>query len=220
MANQLHAAYAAYQLQLSSTDTVIYYPKADDDGVEMRPRLEYLAACLAKYPEAGAALMDMEQSAVVYLESAEEEFHIARTGEGFQVLDHFTSHVRPGGNGLILYLSDDACTISHVLQDRRLALEEKLGKSLDLSAIQAASIGNQPFIEPDTACGCFSCKRIFKGEEIKEYTLDVLGAKSAYCPHCGMDTVIGNGNLPDGLSVTNELINLMSEFYFGETVEE
>lgn len=57
-------------------------------------------------------------------------------------------------------------------------------------------------------CGCFYCLKIFKPSEIKEWT---EGQKTALCPHCGIDSVIGSSSL---FPITEDFLKEMHLLWF------
>ena len=54
-------------------------------------------------------------------------------------------------------------------------------------------INNKRALMENTLCGCFYCMRIFKPESITEWTRDWHDF-TALCPHCGIDSVIGENS--------------------------
>ena len=62
-------------------------------------------------------------------------------------------------------------------------------------------------------CGCFYCKRTFASTEVKEWWDphgDPNGA-TAVCPHCGIDSVIGDAS---GYDLTPEFLADMHQRWF------
>jgi hypothetical protein len=70
-------------------------------------------------------------------------------------------------------------------------------------------MGIRRAVTPDTKCGCYYCLKIFRFEEIKEYTDNGL---TAICPHCGIDSVILDA---PGTPVTNAELKRMNREGFG-----
>jgi hypothetical protein len=58
-------------------------------------------------------------------------------------------------------------------------------------------------------CGCFFCLRIFSPNEITEW-LDE-GDGTAFCPHCGIDSVIG---FRSGYPITRDFLGAMQKHWF------
>ncbi len=59
-------------------------------------------------------------------------------------------------------------------------------------------------------CGCFQCGEIFKPSHLQaEDWTD--GGETALCPHCGMDSVIGDAA---GFPISEEFLNEMKEHRF------
>lgn len=201
-------------LDLPTESVILRFHLLDDAGTEMLDRADVLAEYIKKYSKAAHAIENMEHTAVIYLDAEQEEFHIQRAHEGLMVSDHFTSYTRPDGNGLIIYFTADGCEVSNKLHDAKASLECKLGHTLDLDAIYAAAAGNQPYIHEDTRCGCFACRRLFLGRDVKQFTPEAYGPKSAQCPFCELDAVLSDDALPAGLSCSDELLMLMNEAFF------
>ena len=78
----------------------------------------------------------------------------------------------------------------------------------------AFSNNHKPELEKDTICGCFYCEEIFSPSEITEWLIhknkcDRRG--TAICPHCGIDSVIGESS---GFPITKPFLHAMSEYWF------
>ncbi|WP_223702140.1 cytoplasmic protein [Sutcliffiella deserti] len=63
-------------------------------------------------------------------------------------------------------------------------------------------------LEKDKVCGCFYCLKIFSPSEIHEWCDD---GRTALCPYCGIDSVIGESS---GYSVTEEFLEGMHKVWF------
>jgi len=61
----------------------------------------------------------------------------------------------------------------------------------------------------EQACGCFYCKAIFRSTEIRDWIEDKAG--TAVCPHCGIDSVIGESS---GFPITPEFLERMHRYWF------
>ncbi|MDF2946664.1 MAG: conserved hypothetical cytosolic protein [Bacillales bacterium] len=72
------------------------------------------------------------------------------------------------------------------------------------------SINNQESIEVSEICGCFYCLEFFSPDEVEEWIDDVNG-KTALCPHCGIDSVIGDAA---GYSLNETFLEKMHEYWF------
>jgi len=60
----------------------------------------------------------------------------------------------------------------------------------------------------DFKCGCFYCLSIFNPKEINEWVDQDM---TALCPHCGIDSVIGESS---GLPITKEFLSEMNRHWF------
>ena len=78
----------------------------------------------------------------------------------------------------------------------------------DVKAAHGYCTNNRKALEKDTKCGCFYCTEIFNPSEITDFTDN---GKTALCPYCGVDAVIGESS---GFSITKEFLNKMKEYWF------
>jgi hypothetical protein len=67
---------------------------------------------------------------------------------------------------------------------------------------------NRKDLEKDTICGCFYCLKIFSPTEITEWWDD---EDTAVCPHCGIDSVIGESS---GFPITRMFLKGMHKEWF------
>lgn len=67
---------------------------------------------------------------------------------------------------------------------------------------------NKEALSKADKCGCFFCERIFDPKEVYEY---LSGEDTAFCPHCGIDSVIPEN---DKYPLTPEFLKLMREYWF------
>jgi hypothetical protein len=85
----------------------------------------------------------------------------------------------------------------------------------ELNAAHDRSFRNKPVIEKSTICGCFFCRKTCAPSEIKEY---VRACKTALCPNCGIDSLIGDAS---GLQVTSALfLTEMYKYWFEQRDDE
>lgn len=73
---------------------------------------------------------------------------------------------------------------------------------------------NMPLLKKDSLCGCFYCLKIFNPAEIEDWIIgdspiDRLG--TAICPHCGVDSVIGESS---GYPITEDFLERMRKRWF------
>jgi len=73
------------------------------------------------------------------------------------------------------------------------------------------SSSNQPELMRSTICGCFWCLRTFKPEEIEHWFDEVKGGMTAQCPHCAIDSVIGDAS---GYPITCDFLDRMNLNWF------
>lgn len=73
---------------------------------------------------------------------------------------------------------------------------------------QNHSVNNREEILKSKQCGCFHCLKIFKPEEIKNW---IDEEKTAICPFCDVDSVIGD-NL--GVVIDESLLKIIHDDWF------
>ncbi len=67
---------------------------------------------------------------------------------------------------------------------------------------------NKEALSKADKCGCFFCERIYDSKEVYEY---LPNSTTAFCPHCGIDSVIPEN---DKYPLTPEFLKLMREYWF------
>lgn len=85
----------------------------------------------------------------------------------------------------------------------------------DYIAAHKGSAQNETIIRNSNTCGCFYCLSIFPVEKIGEddWTDDMMEERTALCPKCGIDSVIGDAG---GYEITVELLKKMQKHWFWE----
>ena len=78
----------------------------------------------------------------------------------------------------------------------------------DLEKAHEYSSYHKAELEKDNICGCFFCLKIYNPKEIEEW---VDGGKTAICPKCDMDSVIGESS---GFPITKEFLCAMYKKWF------
>lgn len=63
-------------------------------------------------------------------------------------------------------------------------------------------------LEESNVCGCFFCLQIFKPSEITDWCDN---GNTAICPHCGIDSIIGDKS---GYPITKEFLQGMRKEWF------
>ena len=81
-------------------------------------------------------------------------------------------------------------------------------KELIIAAHQYCN-NNKEMLLKDSVCGCFYCLEIFSPTEIERW----IDSKqdTALCPHCGIDSVIGESA---GYPITKEFLTEMNKYWF------
>ena len=80
----------------------------------------------------------------------------------------------------------------------------------ELNVFYTYSIRNEESILKSDFCGCFHCISIFPAIDIKETVVEKDGFKTAICPICGIDSVLGDASV----EITAEILEAMNEYYF------
>lgn len=87
-----------------------------------------------------------------------------------------------------------------------------------LLRLHYSTFRNEKQIRNSETCGCFYCETIFKPEEVNSWCDgNEEGDRTALCPKCGMDSVIGDAC---GYRVNEALLNLMYRMFFGGGVDD
>lgn len=84
----------------------------------------------------------------------------------------------------------------------------------DLRRAHSYSSNHKAVLQNDKLCGCFYCLEIFEPNKITEFLEgdnDCDRNGTAICPHCGIDSVIGESS---GFSITKEFLNAMNKAWF------
>lgn len=70
------------------------------------------------------------------------------------------------------------------------------------------SIYNREQIENSSIWGCYYCLEIFKPEEVKDWA---DGGRTALCPHCWIDSVLGDTS---GFELNKEVLEKIHKYRF------
>ena len=71
--------------------------------------------------------------------------------------------------------------------------------------------GNYGALKRSEKCGCFYCVKIFDSSEIDDYIIEPDGSKTALCPYCDIDSVIGERT---GCVLSEEFLEEMRKYWF------
>lgn len=69
---------------------------------------------------------------------------------------------------------------------------------------------NETELKNSYICGCYHCLNVFSPEDIHRYLPDRHG-KTALCPHCNTDAVIGD---LAGYPISNNFLRAMNMYWF------
>ena len=83
----------------------------------------------------------------------------------------------------------------------------------ELQRAQTFSFKNEFFVKTSTICGCFKCLKIYPSSLVHENDIieESDGSKTVFCPHCGIDAVIGDKS---NLLITTDFLTAMNAHYF------
>ena len=81
----------------------------------------------------------------------------------------------------------------------------------ELDRVHKHSIYNEEEVLKSKKCGCFYCGNIYIPMDVRDYMAERNGQKTAWCPFCGIDAVIGDAS---GYEITEELLKEMNEVFF------
>ncbi|MPM70559.1 hypothetical protein SDC9_117514 [bioreactor metagenome] len=70
------------------------------------------------------------------------------------------------------------------------------------------SIYNKKKVEKSSICGCYHCLNIFKPEEINSWMDE---GRTAKCPQCDMDSVLGDLS---GYEINYQTLQVLNEYWF------
>ena len=85
---------------------------------------------------------------------------------------------------------------------------------MDARQAHKYSNNHKPELENDLQCGCFYCGKIFNPSEIEEWIVDNNPCDkrgTAICPHCGIDSIIGESS---GYPISDEFLSAMNIIWF------
>lgn len=73
------------------------------------------------------------------------------------------------------------------------------------------SFNNYETLKTADSCGCFNCIKMFKPKQITDWIVGTDGSKTAVCPHCEIDAVIGDTS---GYPINSHFLEQMREYWF------
>lgn len=127
-------------------------------------------------------------------------------------------HARITGEKLVLISGPVSLgTLRDILETMEMFSEAAPSEEPSNNAFQIAhkhSFKNRAEVEASTSCGCFHCHAIFSPSEIEHWVDD---SQTAFCPHCGIDSVIGNKS---GYPMTPEFFQGMGGWAFQAAPEQ
>ena len=73
------------------------------------------------------------------------------------------------------------------------------------------SFRNQEAMNGSELAGCFYCCKVYAPSQVKEYVRENCDGRTAICPKCGIDSVLGSVS---GYPLTAEFLEAMHEYWF------
>ena len=86
-------------------------------------------------------------------------------------------------------------------------------KDVDFDEAHRHCTANKVEIQKSKQCGCFFCVLMFPSADVVEYINEPAGGETAFCPICGIDSVIGDAS---GIALTEHFLKQMNKEFFGE----
>lgn len=80
----------------------------------------------------------------------------------------------------------------------------------DLDAIHQLSFGNEQLLGQSAQAGCFQCLNVFPAAEVSSWVPD-KPVRTAVCPRCGIDSVLGDSM---GMDISSHLLEALHNRYF------
>jgi hypothetical protein len=71
---------------------------------------------------------------------------------------------------------------------------------------------NETVLRASELAGCFYCCKVYPASEIKEWIRENRGERTAVCPKCGIDSVIGS----NAAVLSDEFLSAMEEYWFSD----
>jgi len=88
---------------------------------------------------------------------------------------------------------------------------------LTLKSAHKHSFLNQEAVNASELAGCFYCCEVYPPSQVKRWVPENCGGKTAICPKCGIDSVLGSAS---GYPLTADFLKVMEWYWFErETVE-
>lgn len=81
--------------------------------------------------------------------------------------------------------------------------------NIGLSQLPSLAFKNKSLVQGSKSVGCYHCGKVF---EPKEVTLYTDGDQTCLCPHCGVDSLIGDMT---GFPVTESSMQDAHSYLFG-----
>ena len=80
-----------------------------------------------------------------------------------------------------------------------------------LTAAHDAASNHEAAVSRSDVCACFYCLKTFPPTAIAEWVEEPKGGRTAVCPFCGIDSVLGSAS---GFSLTQQFLEAMCEHWF------
>lgn len=73
------------------------------------------------------------------------------------------------------------------------------------------SFRNQEALSRSETAGCFHCLAVYPAHAVRQWVRERCDGKTAVCPRCGIDSVIGSAA---GIPLTSEFLRAMEQYWF------
>lgn len=84
-------------------------------------------------------------------------------------------------------------------------------KNFRLEKAHKLCSNNKESLLKSANCGCFYCEKIFPAAEVTE-----LVGGHAICPHCGIDSIIGD----NATEISKKFLREMHDYWFADAKDE
>lgn len=87
-------------------------------------------------------------------------------------------------------------------------------EDLPLMRLHMGTVGNRSRVLAAQECGCFRCVSRFPASEVRAFTTEEDGRRTALCPRCGVDAVLTDR---EAIPLDDSLLAGMNRRFFGPT---
>lgn len=171
-------------INIDGQSVVFTTKEYDDDTEKIMERLKDLVVS----PAFRTAFHARSYTPFIFYDEKEKyEYHIQRVSQDKAVvLDCFVNHIAPYGD-----------ITAVIINGSKEIVLQKRNDDIDYKKLMDGTVSNELYLGlKEQTCGCIHCLKIFKSSDIVEYINEPNGTKTALCPFCGIDGVLGESISP------------------------